>query len=114
MSRSEKFWHSKAQRYAQRPISDEVVYQRNLSETQRRLSSDMSILEFGCGTGTTAVHHAPHVKHISFDCPFTYRVIMSSSKEKMFEYAYYEGNYAMGGILRGARLLESPPNAGAE
>ncbi len=24
----------------------------------------MSVLEFGCGTGTTAVHHAPHVQHI--------------------------------------------------
>ncbi|MFP6654031.1 MAG: class I SAM-dependent methyltransferase [Myxococcota bacterium] len=24
----------------------------------------MRVLEFGCGTGTTAVHHAPHVSHI--------------------------------------------------
>ena len=24
----------------------------------------MRIVEFGCGTGTTAVHHAPHVQHI--------------------------------------------------
>ena len=27
--------------------------------------------------------------------------------DKMFEYACHEGNYSMGGILRGARLLES-------
>lgn len=24
----------------------------------------MRIMEFGCGTGTTAIHHAPHVQHI--------------------------------------------------
>lgn len=50
----------------------------------------------------------------SFKQPFTYRVLMSSSKEKLFEYACHEGNYAMGGILRGARLLEGQPNAGSE
>jgi hypothetical protein len=30
-----------------------------------------------------------------------------SSDEKVYEYACHEGNYSMGGILRGARLLES-------
>ncbi len=42
----------------------------------------------------------------SFKRPFTMRVSMQSSKEKIFEYACHEGNYAMGGILRGARLQE--------
>lgn len=31
----------------------------------------------------------------------------SRSNERVYEYACHEGNYAMGGILRGARLLES-------
>lgn len=42
----------------------------------------------------------------SFIQPFTIRVAMQSSKDKLFEYACHEGNYAMGGILRGARLRE--------
>ena len=42
----------------------------------------------------------------SFTQPFTLRVVMRSSSEKIFEYACHEGNYAMGGILRGARLQE--------
>ncbi len=42
----------------------------------------------------------------SFKTPFTMRVVMLPSTEKMFEYACHEGNYAMGGILRGARLQE--------
>lgn len=35
------------------------------------------------------------------------------SNEKVYEYACHEGNYSMGGILRGARLLESDAQAGA-
>ena len=30
-----------------------------------------------------------------------------ASEDKVFEYACHEGNYAMGNILRGARILES-------
>ncbi len=50
----------------------------------------------------------------SFKQPFTYRVLMRRSEEKMFEYACHEGNYAMGGILRGARLREREMSAGLE
>ena len=50
----------------------------------------------------------------SFKAPFTFRVLMRRSNEKMFEYACHEGNYAMGGILRGARLQESEATAGLD
>lgn len=33
--------------------------------------------------------------------------VWRGSDEKVFEYACHEGNYSMGGIMRGARLLES-------
>ena len=64
MSTSDKFWDSKAEGYAKSQISDKDTYQKKLTETQAILSPDMRVLEFGCGTGTTAVHHAPHVLHI--------------------------------------------------
>jgi 2-polyprenyl-3-methyl-5-hydroxy-6-metoxy-1,4-benzoquinol methylase len=64
MSESDKFWDKKAEGYAKSPISDEKTYQRKLSETQKYFTPDMRVLEFGCGTGATAVHHAPHVLHI--------------------------------------------------
>ena len=64
MSKSDKFWDSKAEAYAKSQISDEETYQRKLAETQAFLTPDMRIIEFGCGTGTTAVHHAPYVQHI--------------------------------------------------
>jgi 2-polyprenyl-3-methyl-5-hydroxy-6-metoxy-1,4-benzoquinol methylase len=64
MGKSETFWDRKAAGYAKSSISDVESYQRKLSETQKLFSPDMRVLEFGCGTGATAVHHAPHVAHI--------------------------------------------------
>ena len=39
--------------------------------------------------------------------PWTGEYVWRASDEKVYEYACHEGNYAMGNILRGARLLES-------
>ena len=64
MADSQKYWDKTAERYARSPVADEATYQRKLDETRSLLREDMRILEFGCGTGTTAVHHAPHVAHI--------------------------------------------------
>jgi ubiquinone/menaquinone biosynthesis C-methylase UbiE len=64
MAETDKFWDKAAARYAKSPVSDEATYQKKLDETQRFFTPSMRILEFGCGTGTTAVHHAPHVQHI--------------------------------------------------
>lgn len=64
MSESDKFWDKTAEKYAKSPVADEATYQKKLAETQSYLGPDMRIVEFGCGTGTTAIHHAPHVRHI--------------------------------------------------
>jgi ubiquinone/menaquinone biosynthesis C-methylase UbiE len=58
------FWDKLAERYAAQPIADETAYQAKLAETRRRLRPDMAVLEFGCGTGSTALVHAPYVAHI--------------------------------------------------
>lgn len=39
--------------------------------------------------------------------PWTGEYVWRSTDAKVYEYACHEGNYSMGGILRGARLLES-------
>lgn len=64
MDRSQRFWDKTARRYAADPVSDEATYQRKLAETQSVLRPEMHILEFGCGTGTTAIHHSAHVQRI--------------------------------------------------
>jgi ubiquinone/menaquinone biosynthesis C-methylase UbiE len=41
-----------------------VAYQKKLQITREYFRPDMEVLEFGCGTGSTAITHAPYVKHI--------------------------------------------------
>jgi ubiquinone/menaquinone biosynthesis C-methylase UbiE len=64
MDKSAKFWDRIANRYARRPVADDGVYQTKLTVTQEYLNADMEVLELGCGTGSTAIIHAPFVKHI--------------------------------------------------
>ena len=64
MARTAKFWDGIAERYSKQPIADEASYQRKLEVTRTYLHSDMDVLEFGCGTGSTAILHAPYVKQI--------------------------------------------------
>ncbi len=59
-----KFWDKIADKYSRQPVADEAAYQQKLRVTQDYLRPDMEVLEFGCGTGSTAIVHAPFVKHI--------------------------------------------------
>ncbi len=58
------FWNWIAKKYARDPIADQNTYQKKLEMTRKYMSPDMQIAEIGCGTGTTAIAHAPYVKHI--------------------------------------------------
>ena len=64
MREQSKFWDKIADKYSKQPIGDEESYQHKLETTRELLKPDMELLEFGCGTGNTAVKHAPFVKHI--------------------------------------------------
>ena len=64
MNQSPKFWDRIAYRYSKRPITDEAAYQKKLEVSRGYFKPDMEVLEFGCGTGSTAIAHAPFVKHI--------------------------------------------------
>jgi len=64
MSQPDKFWDKNAARYSKTPVQDEESYQKKLAVTREYFRPDMDLLEFGCGTGSTAILHAPHVNHI--------------------------------------------------
>ncbi|GJL97664.1 MAG: hypothetical protein DHS20C06_14810 [Hyphobacterium sp.] len=64
MQGDSKFWDRIAEKYAQRPVADEAAYQKKLVKTQEYLTDESDVLEFGCGTGTTALIHAPFARHI--------------------------------------------------
>jgi 2-polyprenyl-3-methyl-5-hydroxy-6-metoxy-1,4-benzoquinol methylase len=59
-----RFWNRIAARYARAKVPDEKAYRHKLDRTRAYLAPEARIFEFGCGTGTTALHHAPHVAHV--------------------------------------------------
>lgn len=58
------FWDRNAEKYFASPISDEDVYEEKLRRTRSYFTPDSEVLEIGCGTGGTAISHAPFVKHV--------------------------------------------------
>jgi ubiquinone/menaquinone biosynthesis C-methylase UbiE len=63
MISANKFWNKMAESYSKKPVPNEALYQQKLKTTQQYFDKDMSVLEFGCGTGSTALVHASYVKH---------------------------------------------------
>lgn len=55
MRKSRKFWDRFANRYARSPIKDEAAYQEKLRIIREHLHADARVLEFGSGTGSTAI-----------------------------------------------------------
>ena len=53
-----RFWDRMARRYAAARIADPAGYQTTLRRVAALLSPDQSVLEIGCGTGTTALRLA--------------------------------------------------------
>ncbi len=64
MTHAARFWDRIAERYAQQALPNETVYHTKLDKTRDYLTPDSEVFEFGCGTGATAIAHAPHVKRI--------------------------------------------------
>ena len=42
-----------------------------------------------------------------WETPWSGEYVWRSTPNKVFEYACHEGNYALGNVMRGARLLEA-------
>lgn len=59
-----RFWDRAARKYAAGPIKDMAGYERTLDRTRHFFSGTDSVLEIGCGTGTTALRLAPHVSRM--------------------------------------------------
>lgn len=62
--REARFWDRIADRYAAKPVPDAAVYAEKLAITRGYLTPDAQIVELGCGTGSTALAHAPHAGHV--------------------------------------------------
>ncbi|MEQ9586770.1 MAG: class I SAM-dependent methyltransferase [Parvibaculaceae bacterium] len=63
MTKTANFWDRNAESYARSKVGDEQAYETKLKITRDLFSPEAKVLEIACGTGTTALRHAPHVKH---------------------------------------------------
>lgn len=59
-----KFWDVIAKKYARDPVANQAAYEKKLEITRQYMHPDMQVAEIGCGTGSTAIAHAPFVAHI--------------------------------------------------
>lgn len=62
IARDIRFWDKSSRRYAESAIADPDGYARTLERTRARLRPGASVLELGCGTGTTALRLAGSVR----------------------------------------------------
>lgn len=63
-SADQHFWDRIARSYARDAIKDMPGYLRTLKSTRQRLRGTDTVLELGCGTGTTALALAPDVARL--------------------------------------------------
>lgn len=65
MKQSAQFWDRMAEKYAASPIRDTESYEYTLGRTRSYLTPQDRVLEFGCGTGSTALQLAGDVAQIT-------------------------------------------------
>ena len=64
MTKTEKFWNKIARKYADSPVRQPEAYQAKLDHTQTYFTPQTRLFEYGCGTGTTSLYHAPKVAEV--------------------------------------------------
>ncbi|MEM9726113.1 MAG: class I SAM-dependent methyltransferase [Pseudomonadota bacterium] len=64
MQTAEMFWDKAAEAYAKSPIGDVDAYEYTLGRTRSYLTPTDTVLELGCGTGSTALRLANGVRRI--------------------------------------------------
>lgn len=98
------FWNKLAAKYAKKPVPNEAIYQQKLKLTQQHLSCTDLVFEFGCGTGSTALQHAPKVSKI--DATDISSAMINIAKSRAQEASISNITFAVGQIEK----LDIKPN----
>jgi len=78
MNDQSMFWNKMATSYSIKSVPNQEIYEEKLKLTRELFAPEMKVLEIGCGTGTTALLHAPHVKQVTA-CDFSSEMIKIAS-----------------------------------
>jgi hypothetical protein len=70
-------------------------------------ASDQHVVERFTRVDADSLLYQFTVESSDYEAPFSGEYIWPQTTDRLYEYACHEGNYALGNILRGARLLES-------
>lgn len=65
MDSTQNFWNRNADKYAKSKIGDLAAYEYTLERSRSYMKASDHVLEFGCGTGMTAMKLAPSVAHFT-------------------------------------------------
>lgn len=92
-----------------------VVQTTNFRETTGLMlgSEDLRVEERFARIDEATLRYRFTVEDPNWTAPWTGEYPWPATDERVFEYACHEGNYALGGILRGARVLERDALASA-
>lgn len=64
MNKSEKFWDSASKNYDQTEERFEYIHSRSRENAKKHLKDSYVVLDYGCGTGTSACEFSNQVKEI--------------------------------------------------
>lgn len=64
MSHEERFWDASARDYDKSESRFEEIHRRSRENTRKHLTDNDAVLDYGCGTGTTACYLAPMVRSV--------------------------------------------------
>lgn len=64
-TQASNFWDRIAPKYSKRPVQDEAAYEQTLDRTRSYIAEDDQVVEYGCGTGTTALKLAGDAARIT-------------------------------------------------
>ncbi len=83
-----------------------VVDTTNFLETPNQAREGLHIVERFTRKNQNELLYEFTVNDTNYAAPYSGAQMWPLTDDRLYEYACHEGNYAMGGILRGARLLE--------
>jgi len=83
-----------------------VVDTTNFLEKPGVIREGLHVIERFTRSGSDSLLYQFTVNDPDYTAPYSGEFTWPQSNDRLFEYACHEGNYAMGNILRGARILE--------